>query len=328
MKLEQLKQLVKLVQLHPDATKADATDLLREIGLDPQAMYQELEMSSRFVDTHLDVNQPSDQVQLHSHTFYEILNIRRGKGVQYLVGTGRYRLQRGDVIIVAPGVAHRPLLTDSVQEPYRRDVLWLSQEFVDGMQAMFPSAVLALRTTALVRTAGTPWEEILRERFRAGIREAERRADGWEVMVLGNTVQLLTLLGRAVADRGGGPQYVEKPELLEEVLAWMERHLGEKITLAAAAQRFFVSERKISSTFREKMGVSFHQVLLQRRLIWAKNLIHEGVGLERISEQVGFADYSSFYRAFRQAFGISPRQYRKMQEAVETAGRGFPVLEG
>jgi len=321
MRLEQLKKLVELAQFQTNPTRAEAADLLREAGLDPQAFYQELEMSSRYVDTHLDVSQPSDQVHLHSHNFYEILNIRSGKGVQYLVGTERYLLQRGDVIIVAPGVAHRPLLTGDLPEAYRRDVLWLSQEFVDGLRAMFPNAGSIQDAPALLRTAGTPWEEILKERFRAGIKETDRKAQGWEGMVLGNTVQLLTLLGRAIADRGSAPQFVEKPELLEEVLAWMERHLAETITLTAASQRFFVSERKISSTFRDKMGVSFHQVLLQRRLISAKNLINEGTGLERISELVGFSDYSSFYRAFRRAFGISPRQYRKLQETTEqTAG--------
>ena len=30
--------------------------------------------------------------------------------------------------------------------------------------------------------------------------------------------------------------------------------------------------------------------------------------------RVGFSDYSSFYRAFKQEYGISPRQYRALQE--------------
>ena len=39
--------------------------------------------------------------------------------------------------------------------------------------------------------------------------------------------------------------------------------------------------------------------------------------LEQVGEQVGFSDYSSFYRAFKQEYGISPRQYRKLQEGTE-----------
>ena len=317
MRMDQLMELANLKQGAGQYSREEIDAVLRRVGLDPLNFYQELEMSSRYVNTHRDVSQPSDQVQLHSHAFYEILYIRSGTGLPYLVGTERYLLQRGDVVIVCPGVGHRPLLTSSLPEPYRRDVLWLSQEFVDGIVKMFPESFPLQAAPALLRTAGTEWEAVLRERFRAGIREADRQTRGWEVMVLGNTVQLLMLLSRAIEDNRSEPQHVEQPELLEEVLAYMERHLAEKLTIPAVAQRFFVSERKISNTFREEMGVSFHRCLTQRRLIAAKNLIAEGVGLEQVGEQVGFLDYSSFYRAFRQVFGISPRQYRKLQDGGE-----------
>lgn len=319
MKLDQIKEMVWLMDRRETLTQAQGLALIRQMGLDPSNLYQELEMSSRFVDTHRDVSQPSDRVQFHSHTFYEILFIRSGTGVQYLVGSDRYVLQRGDVVIIRPGLGHRPLLTGDLPEPYRRDVLWLSPEFVEGVTRMFSGELPVDRAPVLLRTAGTSWEETLRERFRAGVREAEEKAPGWEAMVLGNTVQLLMLLIRTSMDRGGSPPHVEKPELLDEVLAYMERNLTQKLTLAEVAQRFFVSESRIGQVFREKMGVSFHRCLTQQRLIAAKNQIAGGVSLELVSEQVGFQDYSTFYRAFKQEFGISPRQYRKMLSGGEAA---------
>lgn len=58
------------------------------------------------------------------------------------------------------------------------------------------------------------------------------------------------------------------------------------------------------------MGTSFHRCLNQRQLIEAKASIAEGVLLESVGEQVVFSDYSTAYRAFKQEYGISPRQYR------------------
>ena len=49
---------------------------------------------------------------------------------------------------------------------------------------------------------------------------------------------------------------------------------------------------------------------LQRRLIDAKTRIENGQRLEEVAAQTGFSDYSGFYRAFRNEYGISPRQYR------------------
>ena len=64
------------------------------------------------------------------------------------------------------------------------------------------------------------------------------------------------------------------------------------------------------------MGVSFYRCLTQRRLIAAKTLIGENVPMEEVSRRVGFSDYSSFYRAFRQEFGISPQQYRAIRKSA------------
>ena len=154
--------------------------------------------------------------------------------------------------------------------------------------------------------------------FQAGVTEAEARAPGWEPAVIGNTIQILVQLYRIFSDQEAAPLKAEKPELLDRVLAYVETHLAEKITLEEISRLFFVSESTISQTFRKKMGVSFHRCVTQRRLIAAKALIAEGIALEVVGHQVGFADYSSFYRAFKQEYGISPRQYRKLQDNTDS----------
>ena len=48
-------------------------DTLRQEGVEFQNFYQELEMSEPLVETHKDVSYSNAQLQLHSHTFYELL---------------------------------------------------------------------------------------------------------------------------------------------------------------------------------------------------------------------------------------------------------------
>jgi len=102
---------------------------------------------------------------------------------------------------------------------------------------------------------------------------------------------------------------------LDELIAYIENHLSEKITLKSTATDFYISERSVSRLFSEKMDVSFYRYVTQRRLIAAKVLILNGEPLESIGEQVGFVDYSTFYRAFKQAFSISPLQFKKLHES-------------
>ena len=318
MKLEDVKKLS--AELPNDGRKISAKDaerILKNTGIAINDMYQELEMSSRYVDTHQDVSTPNSDVTLHSHNFYEILFCHSTGGAEYLVGPDRYRLQRGDVILIPPGISHRPLLPEQMPEPYRRDVLWIHPDVMDQLEGMVPAECrIMAQESRLLRTAGTRWE-FIGELFRHGVREFEGQQTGWEEIILGNTIQILVYLRRAIRDRSAAPLKAEKPELLDQVLAYIENHLAEKISLGEIAKHFWVSQSTISQIFRNKMGVSFYRCVTQRRLIAAKSLIIEGLPLESVGQKVGFSDYSSFYRAFKQEFGISPRQFRKKQDPGE-----------
>lgn len=287
-------------------------------GVNWSEMYQELEMSHRYVDAYRHESMEGGHVPLHSHSFYELLYCRNSCGIEYLLGPDRYRLQRGDLVFAPPGVNHRPLLTDRLVEPCRRDVIWISQDFVAQFTRVF-SFLSSIDWTQpfLLRTAGTAWES-LGEHIQTGVQEALCRTPGWESFLAGNTLVLLTLLARALSGQDGAPlARAEEPELLELVLAYIEAHLGEQITLTDTARSFLVSESKISQIFRQKLGTSFYRCVTQRRLIAAKSLIVQGLPLNEVNERVGFADYSAFFRAFKREYGIAPSQFRELQAGYD-----------
>lgn len=202
-------------------------------------------------------------------------------------------------------------------EPYQREVLWVSLEMVRELASVFPIVPTPKNITYMLRTAGKEWE-FLGDLFHAGVLESEQQKPQWEIAVLGNTITLLTHLYRAMNDHRSPTLKAEKPDLLAQVLEYIDENLSQKLTLAETAKHFFVSESTISQTFRKQMDISFYHFVIQRRLIAAKTLILEGAHLDTVNERVGFSDYSAFYRAFKQEYGISPRQFRKLQDPGET----------
>ena len=285
---------------------------LKERGIDPNNLYQELEMSSRYINTHRDTSYSNAMVSLHSHDYYEILYCRTSVGVEYLIGSDRYRLQKGDIILVPPGISHRPIFPENMIGPYERDVLWISNDFMDNLLRMFPdNAVDSQNRSVPIRTAGTRWE-FLGDLFNLGVQEELEQRPGWEAALMGNTLTIFANMKRIYMERSAGTMKAEKPELQDRITAYVEKHYATHITVDELARQFYVSNSTISHLFKQKMGVSLYRYITQRRLIAAKSLISQKVPLEEISQKVGFSDYSTFYRAFKQEFGISPRQFGQL----------------
>ena len=312
VKIDDMRKMAKMEFAHTEEDHLRMLQQLEKAGFDPRNIYQELEMSSRYVNTHRDTSYSNTTVSLHSQNYIELLYCRTSAGVEYLIGSDRYRLQKGDIVYVPPGVSHRPILPEKLTVPYERDVLWISQEFMDNMLQMFPDDTMAQRDHSVpIRTAGTRWE-FLEDVFRAGVLEEEQKRPGWESAVMGNTLLIFTYMKRMYIERSVGTMKAEKPELLDRITAYIEQYYPEHITVDDLARKFYVSNSTISHLFKQKMGVSLYRYITQRRLIAAKSLIAEKVAMEEIAHRVGFADYSTFYRAFRQEYGISPRQFSQL----------------
>lgn len=72
------------------------------------------------------------------------------------------------------------------------------------------------------------------------------------------------MLYRATSDKKSVYLTSEKPELLENILTFIESNLAENLSLDNTGRRFFVSRSTISNTFRKEMGISFYQYVTQR----------------------------------------------------------------
>lgn len=314
MNFSTLKELMRSRFQRPK-TEAEYLQILEYLaaeGIVIGNLYQELEMSSGPVSFHSDISYNRQSISLHSHSFYEIMFCRSSDRVEYLVGANRYRLAAGDLILVAPGVSHKPILPDDMQYAYERDILWVSSDLVERICELFPASLLkTVQGFSLLRTKGSDWSYI-GDYFSDGLREFEEMQTGYEESATATAMLILTHLCRAAHSGEAHHSQAEQPTLLTSFIEYIENNLSESLTLNSIAAHFYISRSAVSKFFREEMDTSFHRFLTQRRLILAKQLISGGEGLERVAQLCGFTDYSVFYKAFKKEYGLSPREFAKL----------------
>ncbi len=102
-----------------------------------------------------------------------------------------------------------------------------------------------------------------------------------------------------------------KASLMDQISAFVQEHLREPLPLKRVAEHCGVSISTITQLFHKQHGFTFHQYVTKQRMAAASQLVRSGMPLEEVGKQVGYTDHSTFYRAFRQHFGQSPREYRK-----------------
>ena len=98
---------------------------------------------------------------------------------------------------------------------------------------------------------------------------------------------------------------------------YMEEHMDEKLTITELSHRFHLSRTACKSCFRSCYGQPIHSWLLDRRMERAAELLeHTKMPILQVAQSVGYTGVSQFNVAFRQRYGKSPREYRKMSVSV------------
>lgn len=256
----------------------------------------------------------ANQVTLHSHNFFELIYCRYVDSAEYLLGPRRYRLRSGDILIIPPETAHCPLLSTDSTATFERETLWVSPELFHKYGYNLPDHFLFnIHSPALLRTGNSRWAYI-GDYFKHANEEADLQRYQWEDWLFGNTILLLVAVSRALSDLESVALEMDTPQLFDKIIQYIERNFTGKITLEEASRLNYTSKSTIARLFSKYTGTSFYRYVTQRRLIEAVSHIRNGIPLDTIAVMVGFADYPSFYRAFKQEYGISPSQFRKAQK--------------
>ena len=132
---------------------------------------------------------------------------------------------------------------------------------------------------------------------------------GNELYAQGMLLQLLVELNRLAAANSRMILRQPEPDLVAQVLGYISSHYHESITLESLSADFFVSKYHLSHEFSRQVGTSVYRYVILRRLMQARESMIGGQAPREVYQKCGFGDYTNFYRAFKEEYGISPREF-------------------
>lgn len=100
--------------------------------------------------------------------------------------------------------------------------------------------------------------------------------------------------------------------IIEEIDACIKKQEDAVLTLRGLSRRLGYSEFYLSRKFKEISGMQFRDYLRYRKLAFAlKEVRDTETGILDIALKYGFSSHEAFTRAFKEVYGLTPREYRK-----------------
>ena len=261
-----------------------------------------------------------DQIHLefdyHHHDFCKIVIMIKGK-VDYIVEGKSYHLRPWDILFINHSQIHRPII-DTTEE-YERIIIWIdpnelrkyNSENFDLLECFFETEK---NQNCLLRLPLKQLETVKQQLLMIS-NEGKSGEFGRDIYTNVLIVQLLIILNRYLMNRDlvSIKHDIQYDQTIVAIMEHINHFIQFEISIDELAKKFFMSKYHLMRKFKQLTGYSIHQYILQKRLLLAKKLILNEVSMTEISSQSGFSDYTSFFRAFKKEFGVSPKNFVKQK---------------
>ncbi len=252
--------------------------------------------------------------ETHTHDFVEIVYVTSGKMEQVINGKS-YTVCRGDLLFMNVGCTHSFAYTEHggfVNILFSPALI--GKELIAAENAL---PLLALSSFDEIRNDADfgkisffgEEREAVENVVGAMLQEHDRKKSSYGT-VLGNYLSILFV--HMIRKLQNGLDEGEIDEMWQNLSAFIDANLGNKLSLSDLAQKCFYNPSYFSRVFKEKFGVSFVEYITKKRVDAAIKLLKTTeISVDDISRKVGFSDRSSFYHAFSRFEKGTPLDHRR-----------------
>ena len=267
-------------------------------------------------DTHvrLYVNDECEHYPPHWHNDMEILCPVRGNYTAILPKE-TYVLRPEDILFIGAGTIHDlPAAPEGVRLIFQ--ISWTPLREINGLD----TAISRLSPCCLITPENSPSIHHELHRCLMEIRDLYLQSPILsEASIYARALEMLSLIFRdrkilPDPETAGKGRALQHNETMQQICDYLSEHCNENLTLDDVASLAGFSKFYFERLFRDYTDMSFYQYLITRRISYAEKLLSDsGMPITEIAFRSGFSSSAAFSKAFRQAKGSTPSQFRKLQ---------------
>jgi len=250
-------------------------------------------------------DQTRKEFSYHYHDFHKVVIFISGKAAYHIEGKA-YQLKPWDILLVNRHAIHCPEIDPSV--PYERFILWIQND-IPWQELLKCFQKANDRSYNLVRL-----NSALQEKMKDILFELENSAKsdeyGKEILTQSLFLQFMVYLNRIFLEK----QYIfDKKSYtfdsqIASILQYINHNLKEDLSVETLSARYYVSKYHLMRKFKQETGYTLHNYIVNKRLLMARTLISNGMPVTKAAQESGFAEYSTFSRAYRKQFKTNPSE--------------------
>lgn len=242
----------------------------------------------------------------HAHDFLELSILLEGEAL-YTIAGKQYHLHSGTVLLFNPNTIHGQF---QPEDTYSHQLhIGITNLSLEGLEPnVFPNKSAILNLGELF----SPFFD----RAWQLVNEVHEERSQYLLMIKGLVTEMLVMILRNLDEHRENTVEVQlssndrrKQDLVNHAVYYLETHHEEDITLDSLAETLLVSPTYLSKTFKERMGVSPINYLIQIRLNRAKELLKDkDLTVKEVAHSVGYDDAYYFSKLFKKYNGKAPSQ--------------------
>ena len=248
-----------------------------------------------FNDIKFSYSKGADIEEREMHDYHELL-FYLGGGATIKTEKFTEKLLNNSLVFIPKGMFHVFIL-ENKQEFARLKVSIPDQVYFDLLPKDFFENISVLKN---------PSELILSILKKScGMLDKQHLNSNDGLFLYGGLLTVLSEFSKATNDFS----YAKKTKpIVANCIKYIENNLSNDLSVQTISKKLNFSASLLSHSFKNEMGVSIHSYIVQKRLIYARNLLLENYTPTEVYTLCGYTNYSSFYKAYLKMFGTSPKE--------------------